>query len=120
MAAKNDPNTITLLISKDIDWYHNFNPYTGPFLDTYIIFHFAADTIIYEKPTIPPELNITRKEVSTLRIFCIHHQNNHIGNCEQMNQLTDIANYLQISQIHTQITPPTPLNTAVNPSKEMG
>jgi hypothetical protein len=86
IAAKNDPNTITLLISKDIDWYHNSNPYTGPFLDTHIIAHFAADTIIYEEPTIPPELNITRKELSTLQILCIHHQNNHIGNHEQMNQ----------------------------------
>ena len=34
-----------------------------------------------------------------------------------MNQLIDIANNLQISQIHTRIAPPTPLNTAVNPSK---
>ena len=100
-----------------MDWYHNFNPYTGPFVDTHIIAHFAADTIIYEEPTIPPELNNTRKELSTLRIFCIHHQNNHIGTFEQMNQLTDIANNLHILQIHTQIAPPTPLNTVVNPSK---
>ena len=118
IAAKNDPNTITLLISKDIDWYHNLNPYTGPFVDTHIIAHFAANTIIYEELTIPPELNITRKEVSTLRIFCIHHQNSHIGTYEQMNQLTHIANNLQIIQIHTQIAPSTPLNTAVNPSKK--
>jgi hypothetical protein len=34
-----------------------------------------------------------------------------------MNQLTDIATNLQISQIYTQIAPPTPSNTAVNPSK---
>jgi hypothetical protein len=35
-----------------------------------------------------------------------------------MNQLTDIANNLQILQIHTKIAPPTPMNTAVNPSKK--
>ena len=35
-----------------------------------------------------------------------------------MNQLTHIANTLQISQIHTQIAPPTPLNTLVNPNKK--
>jgi hypothetical protein len=118
MAAKNDPNTITILISHDTDWYHNFNPYIGPFPDTHIIAHFAADTITYEEPTIPPELNITRKELSTLRIFCIHHQNNHIGNYEQMNKLTNIVNNLQILQMHAQIAPPTPLITAVNPSKK--
>ena len=119
IAAKNDPKTITILISKDINWYHNFNPYTGPFPDTQIITH-TVDTIIYEEPTIPPELNTTRKELSTLRIFCIHHQNNHIGTYKQMNQLTDIANKLQILQVHTQIAPPTPVNTTVNPSKKMG
>ena len=118
IAAKNDPNTITLLISKDTDWYHNFDPYTGPFPDTHIIAHFAANTVIYEEPTIPPELNTIRKEVSTLRILCIHHQNNHIGIYEQMNQLTDIAINLQILQSHTQIALPTPLNTTVNPSKK--
>jgi hypothetical protein len=117
ITAKFDPNTITILISKDTIWYHNFNPYTGPFLDTHIITHFATDTIIYEEPTIPPELNTTRKELSTLRILCIHHQNNHIGTYEQMNELTDIANNLQILQVHTQIAPPTPVNTTVNPSK---
>ena len=99
-------------------WYHNFNPYTGPFPDTHIITHFAADTIIYEEPTIPPELNTTRKELSTLRILCIHHQNNHIGTYEQINQLADIANNMQILQIHTQIAPPTPINTTVNPNKK--
>jgi hypothetical protein len=56
IAAKNDPNTITILIAKDIDWYHNFNPYTGPFLDTHIIAHFAADTITYEEPTMDVKL----------------------------------------------------------------
>ena len=37
--------------------------YTGPFPDTNIIAHFAADTIAYDKPTTPPELNITRKKI---------------------------------------------------------
>ena len=57
MAAKNDPYTITILISLDGDWYKNLNSYIGPFPDTHVIVHFAADTITYEEPTIPPELN---------------------------------------------------------------
>ena len=92
LAAKNDPNTITILISPDTNWYQNFNPYTGRFPDTHIIAHFTADTITYEEPTIPPELKIDRKELSTLQILCIHHQNNNIGTHVQMNQLTHIAN----------------------------
>ena len=79
---------------------------------------FSADTITYEEPTIPPELNITRKKSSTIRIFCIHHQNNSIGTYEQIKLLKDIANNLQILQSHTQIAPPTPPNITVNPSKK--
>ena len=118
MAAQNDPYTITIITSPDTDWYKNPNPHIGPFLDTHVIAHFAADTITYEEPTIPPELNITRKEASTLQIFCIHHQNNNIGTHEQMISLKDIVNNLQILQSHTQIAPPTPSNTTVNSSKK--
>jgi hypothetical protein len=118
MAAQNDPYTITILISPDTDWYKNPNLHIGPFRDTHVIAHFGADTIAYEEPTIPPELNITRKEPSTLQIFCIHHQNNNIGTYEQMKSLKDIVDYLQILQSHTQIAPPTPPNTTVNSSKK--
>ena len=99
------------------DWYKNSSPHAGPFLDTHVLAHFAVDNITYEEPTIPPELNITKKESSTLQIFCIHHQNNHIGTYEQMRLLKDIAENLQILQSHTQIAPPTPSNITVNPSK---
>jgi hypothetical protein len=118
MVAQNDPYTVIILISPDTDWYKNPNPYIGPFQDTQVIAHFAVDTITYEEPTIPPELNITRKEPSTLQIFCIHHQNNNIGTYEQMKSLKDIVDYLQILQSHTQIAPPTPPNTTVNSSKK--
>ena len=118
LAAKYDPNTITIIISQDTNSYQNFNPYIGPFTDTHIIAQFAADTITYIEPTIPPNLKTKRTELSTLQIFCIHHQSNNIVNQEQMNQLTPIINNLKIIQIHTQIAPPTPLNTPVNPSKK--
>jgi hypothetical protein len=108
LAAKEDPSTITIFISHDIDWYQNFNPYSSPFPDTHIIAHFAADIITYEEPTIPPEFNLPRKELSTLQILCIPHQNNHIGTCEQLNQLTHIVNNLSIPQLHTQIATHTP------------
>ena len=116
--AKNDPNTVTIIISLDTNWYQNFNPYIGPFPDTHIIAHFAANTVTYVELTIPLDLNTKRKELFTLQIFCIHHQNNNIGNQEQMNQLTHTIHNLQILQIHTQIAPLTPLNTRVNFSKK--
>ena len=104
MAAKNDPYTVTILISPDVDWYKNFNPYIGPFPDTHVIAYSATDTITFEELTIPPELNITRKKPCTLQVFCIHHQNNNIGTYEQMKQLTYTSNNLQILQIHIKFT----------------
>ena len=54
LAAKNDSNSITMLVMPDKNWYHNRNPHNGPFSYSHVITHFKADTIIYEEPTIPP------------------------------------------------------------------
>ena len=118
LAAKKDPRTITILISPYRNWYQNSNPHSGLFQDTHIIAHFVADTITCEEPTIPPELNTPRKELSTLKILCRHHQNNYIGTYEQLNQLTHIANNLSIPQPHVQIATHTSPNTPVNPNKK--
>ena len=108
LQPKKNPSTVAILISPDIGWYQNFNPHFDPFPNTHIIAHFAADTITYEEPTIPPELSTPRKELSTLKILCIHHQNNNIGTYEQLNQLTHIADNLSIQQLYTQIAAHTP------------
>ena len=51
LTAKHDPYTITLLITPDINWYHNYSPHTGQFLDTHVLAHFTVDTITYNEPT---------------------------------------------------------------------
>ena len=56
--------------------------------------------------------------MSTLQIFCIHHQNNYVGTYEQLNRLTRIVNNLSIPQPYTQIATHTPPNTPVNPNKK--
>jgi hypothetical protein len=61
LAAKKYPNTFTILIAPYTNWYQNFNPHSGPFPNTHIIAHFAANIITYEEPTIPPQLNTPRK-----------------------------------------------------------
>ena len=53
LAAKNDPNTITLLTIPDINWYQNYAPHTGPFPDTHVLAHFTADSVTYDEPTNP-------------------------------------------------------------------
>ena len=75
LAAQIDPDTLTILITTDPDWYQNLHPYEGPFFDSHIITHFKADTIIYDEPTIPPELSIEpRIESCDIRVLCIHHK----------------------------------------------
>jgi hypothetical protein len=54
MAAQNDPHTITILISPDINWYQNSNPHTGPFPDTHVIAHFAEIQSRMRNPQYPP------------------------------------------------------------------
>ena len=103
LAAKNDPNTIIILTISDNKWYQNYTPHTGPFRDTHVITHIPADTITYEEPTIPIEMNKPQVEPSTIHILCVHHNNNNIGNIEQINTLNTIFNNLHIPQVHTQI-----------------
>ena len=118
LAAKNDPNIITILTIPDNKWYQNHSPHTGPFLDTHVIAHILANTITYEEPTIPIEINKPRVEPSSMHILCVHHSNNSIGNIEQINTLTTILNNLHIPQIYTQVAPPTPPNIKVNKSRK--
>ena len=78
--AQNNPDTITILITTDPNWYHNLHPHTCPFPDSHVITHFKADTIIYDEPTIPPELRIEpRIESRDIRILCIHHKTTALG-----------------------------------------
>ena len=75
LAAQNDPDAITILITTDPNWYHNPHPHEGPFPDSHVITHFKADTITYDEPTIPPELRIEpRTENQDIHILCIHHK----------------------------------------------
>jgi hypothetical protein len=92
------------------------SPYNGPFPDTHVITHFAADTITYEEPTIPLEPNKTRTKPLAIHIWCIHYQNNNIGTTNQINTINTTIKNLQILQHYIQIAPPTPPNTKVNKS----
>jgi hypothetical protein len=80
LAAQENSNTITILTIPDKEWTTNGTPYKTKFDDTHVSIHFPPDTIIYKEPTIPPELNKDpRKETSSIRILCIHHQTTEIN-----------------------------------------
>ena len=61
LAAKNDPNTITIVVIPNTNWYQDPSLHIGPFPYTDVITHFAADTIIYKEPTIPQEIQKTKQ-----------------------------------------------------------
>ena len=117
LVAQIDPDTLTILITTDPDWYQNLHPYEGPFFDSHIITHFKADTIIYDEPTIPPELRIEpRIESCDIRVLCIHHKTSPPETREYIRHLHNLGNILQIPNIYTTNIQPTPLNTLVNRS----
>ena len=68
LAAKNDPNTITILTIPDNKRYQNHTPHIGPFQDTHVIAHIPTDTITYEEPTIPIEMNKPQVEPYSIHI----------------------------------------------------
>ena len=118
LAAQNNPDTITILITTDPNWYHNLNPHVGPFPDSHVITHFKADTITYDEPTIPPELQIDpRTESRDITILCIHHKTTSVGPTNYARTMYNIATSLQIPTSYHTTANPTPMNTPVNRSK---
>ena len=118
LVAKNDPNTMTILSIPDNKWYQNHTPHIGPFPNTHVIAHIPANMITYDESIIPLDLNKPQIEPSTIHILCVHHNNNNVGNIEQITALNTIFNILQILLVHTQIAPLTPPNIPVNKSKK--
>ena len=114
VAAKNDPNTITILVIPDVNWYQNYSPHESLFPDTHTIAHFAADTITYVEPLNPQAPDKPRTEPLAIHILCTHHQNQNIGTTIQIDTIKTAINNLQITQYHIQSTPPTPRDTRVN------
>jgi hypothetical protein len=99
----------------DQNWYHNPNSYNGPFPDSHVITNFKADTIIYEEPTIPPELRIEpRTENCAIHVLYIHHKNMPIGAATYSQQMNEATNTLQIPEMFSQIAPQTPTCIVVN------
>ena len=85
----------------------------------HVITHFKADTIIYDEPTIPPELRIEpRIESRDIRVLCIHHKTTSLGPREYASRMDTIGNTLQIPNVFNTTAPSTPINTSINRSKK--
>jgi hypothetical protein len=98
LTAQENQNTITILTIPDKEWTTNDTPYKTKFEDTHVSIHFPPYSIIYKEPTISPELNKEpRKETSSIRIFCIHHQNTEIHIAYLETKLLQITTNLNIN-----------------------
>ena len=83
-----------------------------------MISHFKADTITYDEPTIPPELQIEpRTESRDVRILCVHHKTTTVGPTNYANHMHNIGTSLQLPPTFHTVAPPTPINTRVNRCK---
>jgi hypothetical protein len=109
LAAQENQNTITILTIPDEEWTTNNTPYKTKFDDTHVSIYFSANSITYNEPTIPPELNKEpRKEPLAIRILCIHHQNTEINITDLETKLLQIAANLNIKPPHIKTPPHTP------------
>jgi hypothetical protein len=115
LAAKENPNTITILTIPDEEWTMNDTPYKTKFDDTHVSIHFPPDTIIYREPTIPLKLNKEpRKETSSIRILYIHHQSTGINITNLETKLIQIITNLNVKPPYIKSPPPTPMNVKVH------
>jgi hypothetical protein len=98
----------------------NDTPYKTKFDDTHVSIHFPPNTIIYREPTIPLELNKEpRKETSSIRILCIHHQSTGINITDLETKLIQITTNLNvkspyIKSPYIKSPTPTPMNVKVH------
>jgi ribonuclease HI len=115
LAAQENPNTITILTIPDKEWTTNDTPYKTKLDDTHVSIHFPLDTIIYKEPTIPPKLNKEpRKETSSIRILCIHHQTLEINIADLETKLIQITKNLNLNPPYIKAPLPTPMNVKVH------
>jgi ribonuclease HI len=116
LSAQADPDSLTIIIVANKNWYHtNTAPHTT-FPDVHTLIYFQADTITYKEPTIPTALNHSRIEPSILYIYCIHHQNNPIRPSLQLQNLNPILQNLNIQHYEIHPIGPIPPHTPVNPN----
>jgi hypothetical protein len=115
LTAQENQNTITILTIPDEEWTTNDTPYKTKFDDTHVSIQFPANAIIYNEPTIPPELDKEpRKEPLAIRIVCIHHQNTEINIADLETKLLQITTNLNINPPYIKTPPPTPPNVKVH------
>lgn len=71
LAAKEDPQLVTLIIHSNKDRLHDNHPYVMKFPDTHIIAYFTPNTLQYCEPTFPFVKNKPKLDPSEVRNITI-------------------------------------------------
>ena len=114
LATTDNPNNLTIIINPDIDWYHNYNPYTTKYTDTHVLYHFQPYTLKYFKPIAPQENQTPKIKQHALQMLCKQQNNPELPNLDQLQQIIPITNNLNISAPHIQNIPNIPTHTKPN------
>ena len=117
LVAIEDPNTITIVVIPNTNWYRNFLAIhrTIPIYTR----HYPLRCIYnHVRRTNNPQVTHKPKtKPLAIQILCIHHQTRKIGTLHQINNIKTTIDNLQIPQYHIQTAQPTPQNTPVNKNK---
>ena len=96
LATKENSQNITIIISPNTNWHHNYQPYKTLYQDSHITYHFPPNTMPYIEPTAPKENHKTRFEPNALQIIHIHHQDTTLKTIQQLQPLHTILANLNI------------------------
>ena len=97
----------------DINWHENPHLHETQNQDTHVIAHYLPNTLTYLEP-MAPNHPPNKNEPNATRILCIHHQNQSIGDIQQLQNFAQLSHKINQSLPFVQVAPPIPLNIEVN------
>jgi hypothetical protein len=113
LAAKEDPQSYTILVNSDPNWHQNTNHYHQIYPDIHVIAYIPPNTLQYHEPINPSFNENSYIDTHAIQLLCIHHRTSPIGDTETLNQITHLINI----PLCVCIAPPTPPYTKVKNDK---
>jgi hypothetical protein len=113
LAAKEDPQSYTILVNSDPNWHQNTNHYHQIYPDIHVIAYIPPNTLQYHEPINPSFNENSYIDTHAIQLLCIHHRTSPIGDTETLNQITHLINI----PLCIHIAPPTLPHTKVKNDK---
>jgi hypothetical protein len=114
LAAKENPQSYTIIINSYPNWHQHIDPYHQMYPDTHVIAYIPPNTLKYHEPLNPLFTENTHTNTNAIQILCIHHGTSTTRDIEALQQ---ISNFFPNIPILTQLAQPTPPRTRVKTEK---